>query len=334
MTLKVLLRPLPHLDRHPVQHAILIGIGAALAFGAAIGIAWAAGFGRVLHELGHFDPIWLPVAFGMEVAAYFGYVVAYREIARAEGGPRLGIGRAGAIVAAGFGAFVIRGGFVVDRQALEAAGLEPRQARIRVLGLGALEYAVLAPAAALAAVILLARGATHPSLGFTLPWAIAVPLGFVAAFAALGFRNRIGDEGIWRTALRQGLDAVQMLKNLASQGADHGGAFLGTTLYWVGDVGCLWASLRAFHDSPDIAALIIGYATGYALTRRTLPLGGAGSVEALVSFALAWTGIPLDKAVLAVCTYRIFNLWLPLLPAAIGLRHLKRWRDLAAAAGS
>jgi len=75
---------------------------------------------------------------------------------------------------------------------------------------------------------------------------------------------------------------------------------------------------------------VIGYATGYALTRRTLPLGGAGTVEALVSFALAWTGIPLAKAVLAVCAYRIFNLWLPLLPAAIGLRHLKRWRDLAA----
>jgi len=330
MTLKVLLRPLPHLDRHPAQHAILIGVGAALAFGAAIGIAWAAGFGNVLHELRHFDPIWLPVAFGMEVAAYFGYVVAYREIARVEGGPRLGIGRAGAIVAAGFGAFVIRGGFVVDRQALEAAGLDPRQARIRVLGLGALEYAVLAPAAALAAVIILARGSTHPSLGFTLPWAIAVPLGFVAAFAALAYRDRVGDEGAWRTALRHGLDAVQMLKNLAAQGAEHGGAFVGTTLYWVGDVGCLWASLRAFHDSPDLAALIIGYATGYALTRRTLPLGGAGTVEVLVSFALAWTGIPLAKAVLAVCAYRIFNLWLPLVPAAIGLRHLKRWRDVAA----
>ena len=127
----------------------------------------------------------------------------------------------------------------------------------------------------------------------------------------------------------EALDAVHMLKDLASQGAVHGGAFLGTTLYWVGDVGCLWASLRAFHDSPDLAALVIGYATGYALTRRTLPLGGAGSVEALVSFALAWTGIPLAKAVLAVCAYRLFNLWLPLLPAAIGLRHLKRWRELA-----
>src|SRR5438445_1894620 len=328
--LKRLLRPLPHLERDTAQHALLVGIGGGLALGAVIGIAWTAGFGRVLHELRHVDPIWLPVAFGMEVAAYFGYVVAYREVARVEGGPRLGLGRAGAIVAAGFGVFVIRGGFVVDRQALEAAGLEPRQARVRVLGLGALEYAVLAPAAALAAVILLARGSTHPNIGFTLPWVIAVPLGFVAAFGAVAVRHRVRDDGGWRAVLRHALDAVNILRNLASEGAVHGGAFLGTTLYWVGDVGCLWASLRAFHESPDLAALVIGYATGYALTRRTLPLGGAGSVEALVSFALAWTGIPLAQAVLAGCAYRIFNLWLPLLPAAIGLRQLKRWRDVAA----
>lgn len=333
MQLKRLLRPAPHLERHAAQHALLVAIGGALALGAAVGIAWAAGFGNVLRELRHIDPIWLPVAFGMELAAYFGYVVAYREVARLEGGPRLGILRAGAMVAAGFGAFVIRGGFVVDRHALETAGLEPRQARVRVLGLGVLEYAVLAPAATLAAVILLARGATHPSLGFTLPWVIAVPLGFVAAFAALALRPRLRDQGGWRAVLKHGLDAVHMLRNLAAQGAEHGGAFVGTTLYWVGDVGCLWASLRTFHESPDIPALVIGYATGYALTRRTLPLGGAGSVEALVSFALAWTGIPLAKAVLAVCAYRIFNLWLPLLPAAIGLRQLKRWRDLAAGAG-
>jgi uncharacterized membrane protein YbhN (UPF0104 family) len=322
MRLKELLRPAPHLERDTAQHALLVLISAGLALGAAVGISWAAGFETVLHQLQHVDPIWLPVAFGMEVAAYFGYVVAYREVARAKGGPRLGVGRAGAIVAAGFGVFVIRGGFVVDRHALEAAGLDAREARVRVLG--ALEYAILAPAAALAAVIILARGSTHPSLGFTLPWAIAVPLGFVAAFAALGLRHRVRDESGWRAGLRHALDGVNMLKHLASQGAEHGGAFVGTTLYWVGDVGCLWACLRAFHDSPDLAALVI--------TRRTLPLGGAGSVEALVSFALAWTGIPLAKAVLAVCAYRIFNLWLPLLPAAIGLRHLKRWRQHAARA--
>src|SRR2546430_14796475 len=135
MRFKRILRPAPHLERDAAQHALLVGIGAALALGAVVGIAWAAGFGRVAFELRHFDPIWLPVAFGMELAAYFGYVVAYREVARVEGGPRLGLGRAGAIVAAGFGAFVIRGGFVVDRHAPRDAGPEPPGARVRVPGL-------------------------------------------------------------------------------------------------------------------------------------------------------------------------------------------------------
>src|SRR4029079_17322885 len=135
MDLKRILRPAPHLERDTAQHALLVLIGAGLALAAVIGIAWAAVSERVYTERRAVDPIWLPVAFGMEVAAYFGYVVAYREVARGEDGPALGLRRAGAIVAAGFGWFVIRGGFIVDRQALEAAGLDARQARVRVLGL-------------------------------------------------------------------------------------------------------------------------------------------------------------------------------------------------------
>jgi uncharacterized membrane protein YbhN (UPF0104 family) len=327
--LKRLLRLQPHLERDTAQHALLVGVGAALALGALVGVAWAAGFGEVAERARHVNGIWLPVALGFEVAAYLGYIVAYRELVRVEGGPTIGMGRALAIVAAGFGIFVIRGGFVVDRLALEGAGMPERQARIRVLGLGALEYVVLAPAAAVAAMILVARGDSHPSLGFTLPWVVAVPLGFAAAVLALAYRERLEGHRGWRSVLRHALDALHVLRRLAAQPREHAGAFLGTTLYWVGDVACLWACLRAFHDSPDLAALVIGYATGYALTRRTLPLGGAGSVEALVPFALAWAGVGLAPAVLAVAAYRIFNLWLPLVPAAVGLRHLKRWRETA-----
>ena len=315
---------MPHLERHPLQHVLLIGIGASLALGALFGVAWAAGFDRVLDVGAGVDWVWLPTALGMEMAAYLGYIVAYREIVRVEGGPSIGLGRAGAIVAAGFGVFVIRGGFVVDRLALERAGISGRQARVRVIGLGMLEYAVLAPAAAVSAIVIVARGESRPSLGFTLPWALAVPLGFAAAILALAYRDRVTGRSGWRNVVCHALDALHMLRRLAVQPREHAGAFLGTALYWVGDVACLWACLRAFHETPDLAALVIGYATGYALTRRTLPLGGAGTVEALISFALAWAGVPLANAVLAVCAYRFFNLWLPVLPAVFGLRFLKR----------
>jgi uncharacterized membrane protein YbhN (UPF0104 family) len=325
--LKQLLRPLPHLERHPLQQLLLIGIGGTLALGALFGVAWVAGFERVLDLGSRFDGVWLPIAFGFEIAAYIGYIIAYREIVRVEGGPAMGLGRAGAIVAAGFGVFVVRGGFVVDRLALEQAGIEPRVARVRVLGLGALEYAVLAPAAAVAAMVVVARGETHPSLGFTLPWVIAVPLGLAAAVLALAYRDRVQGRGGWRNIVCHGLDALHVLRRLAEQPGQHGGAFLGTALYWLGDIACLWAALKIYNAEISTPALILAYATGYVATRRSLPAGGAGLVEVMMTFALVWVGVPLAPALLGVVTYRLFNFWLPVIPAFAALPAVRRMRQ-------
>jgi uncharacterized membrane protein YbhN (UPF0104 family) len=101
-------------------------------------------------------------------------------------------------------------------------------------------------------------------------------------------------------------------------------AAFGMSLYWFGDGFCLWACLHGFLGRPlPVAELIVGYATGYALSRRTLPLAGAGVVEALLPFALLWVSLPLAAGMLAVLAYRFFNLWLPLLPAIVGFRHLR-----------
>ena len=51
------------------------------------------------------------------------------------------------------------------------------------------------------------------------------------------------------------------------------------------------------------------------LTRRSLPAGGAGIVEIALTFALTWVGFPFVRALLGVVVYRLFNLWLPILPA-------------------
>src|SRR5207237_434619 len=56
MRLKRLLRPLPHLERDPAQHALLVLLSAALALGAAIAISWPAGFTPVLDQLPHLYP--------------------------------------------------------------------------------------------------------------------------------------------------------------------------------------------------------------------------------------------------------------------------------------
>ena len=196
-----------------------------------------------------------------------------------------------AVVFTGFGVFVAHGGFSADVVALRGTGISRREARVRVMGLGALEYVLLAPAACASAIIILAHGSHTPNLGMTLPWAVCVPLGFVAAFWALRYHKKLSRAKGWRGALGHALDAVAVVRNLLCAPFKHGSAFLGMGLYWVGEIFSLSAALHAFGSPrPAIAALIIGYATGYALTRRTLPLAGAGVVEALLPFALVWVG--------------------------------------------
>lgn len=304
--------------------AVLVGFAGALAAGALIGLAWTAGFGGVLHELIHPHWLWLGVAVAGEVFAYAGYTAAYREVARSEDGMELAVPKAAAIVAAGFGVFVHGGGFALDREALRRAGLSKDEARRRVQALGALEYAVLAPATLVAAVVVfVAHSSVDPSL--TLPWIVAVPAGTLLAFAGLRSRERIsGWRWVGRPAARF-LDSLQLVLGLLRRPRRHGLALVGTLAYWSGDVFCLWATLHAFSaQPPPVAQLLVGYSTGYALTRRALPLGGAGIVEALLPLALGWVGIALTPALLAVFAYRLINLWLPIVPAFVGLPTLHR----------
>ncbi len=312
------------MERTRAESLVFVAGSTAIALATLAGVAWAAGFGHVAARLGDVQPIWFLVALGAEIVAYVGYVLSYREVSRVERGPNMPARDALAAVTAGFGAFVAQGGFAVDLHAFRQAGVSDREARVRVLGLGALEYALLAPAACITAIALLWSGVSKPPEALTLPWAIAVPIGFAAALWAVGHRTRFHGKDGWREQLAQGLDSIYVLRCLFSR-RQHLAGPVGTAVYWFGDIVCLWACLQAFtHGTPDVGLLLIGYATGYALTRRTLPFGGAGAVEALLPFALSWTGISLAAAVLAVFAYRVFNLWLPLVPAALGMRSIHR----------
>lgn len=293
-----------------------------IALGTLFAVTWVAGFGHVASRLRVVDPVWFLAAFGAQMLAYVGYVFAYREVGRVGRDCEFGTRDLLAAVTAGFGPFVARGGFAVDVHAFKQAGLSDQEVRVRVLGLGALEYALLAPAACVVAIQLLADGHS-PSLALTLPWAIAVPLGFMLALWAVEKRDTLRAHKGRRRHLAEALDSIHVLKSLFVQ-PKHLLGPLGSAVYWFGDIFCLWACLQAFtHGSPDISLLLLGYATGYALSRRTLPLGGAGAVDALLPFALSWCGISLAAAVLAVFAYRVFNLWLPIVPAALGVRSMR-----------
>jgi uncharacterized membrane protein YbhN (UPF0104 family) len=197
---------------------------------------------------------------------------------------------------------------------------------VRVLGIGALEWALLAPPAWIAAVVLLASGDRRAMPSLLWPWVIAVPIGFAVglwlAVPERVERLRAG-EGRWRKPLGKALAGVGILHRLARDLARSWSAWLGTAFYWALDIAAFYGALRFIGLRPDLGETILAYATGYALTRRSMPLGGAGVTELLMTLALHWVGQPIARALAAVVVYRIFNLVLPAVPALVVRRRLR-----------
>src|SRR6476661_34986 len=230
------------MERSRGESFVFVIASSAIALGTLFAVTWVAGFDHVSARLHAVDPVWFATAFGAQIVAYVGYVLAYREVARVEHDCEIGTRGVVAAVTAGFGAFVARGGFAVDVHAFKQAGLTDQEVRVRVLGLGALEYALLAPAACVVAIQLLADGQS-PSLGLTLPWAIAVPLGFAGALWAVERRDAFRAHAGRRRHLAGMLDSIHVLKTLFVR-PRHVLGPLGSAIYWFGDILCLWACLQ------------------------------------------------------------------------------------------
>jgi uncharacterized membrane protein YbhN (UPF0104 family) len=178
---------------------------------------------------------------------------------------------------------------------------------------------VLAPAALVSAIFLTLHEQISDAL--TLPWLAVIPGALVAVWLTSPKRAPRyadpGDGGAIRRGFAHTVAGLSILRALlVAPPREHGLGLLGATLYWVGDIACLWAALQVYSGHRiSLPALILGYATGYVLTRRSLPAGGAGVVEIALTFALHWVGLPFVPALLGVVTYRIFNFWLPMVPA-------------------
>jgi uncharacterized membrane protein YbhN (UPF0104 family) len=232
----------------------------------------------------------------------------------------------------GFAPFAAGGGFAVDKRVLHAIQDDEHEATIRVLGLGALEWAVLAPAAWLSAVVLLVVGDPGPMPSLLWPWAIAVPVGFAAGFslATPARQERIASKGgRWRAQLGRALNAIENLRFLARSFRSCWAAWVGMPLYWALDVASFYGAPRFIGLRLNLGEVILAYATGYALTRRSMPLGGAGVTEVLMTFSLHWVGQPVLPALAAVVVYRVFNLMLPTVPALLARPHIKPLLDAA-----
>jgi uncharacterized membrane protein YbhN (UPF0104 family) len=307
----------------PLQHrrrAIVVVLGAlVLAVGVGVAIGKAANYTRLLHSLRGADAKWFAVCFAGEVLAYVGYVMAYRSVAAVDGGPLLSVSAALRVVAASFGALVVltgAGALAISYWALRRAGATRDEAFARVLALNTLEWGVLGSAAAAASAAILLGVPPGAPPGVTVTWLVVVPACVAAAVwvSAPGRRRRLSRPGggTIRSAFAAAVRGVVLVRMLVVR---PGVGLVGTGIYWAGDLLCLWAGLRAFGVALPLAALVLAYATGYVSSILPLPAGGAGGVDAAMTYALTLVGVPLAPALLATLAYRLFNFWLPLIPA-------------------
>lgn len=303
----------------------------AIAAAGVLVIAYVTGADAVGRAFETIRPGWIGLIAGAAALTYPAYGLAYRSVARVHGHAPMTLLMVTRVVAAGFGPFQLAGGFGVDMQVLHALHEDERSARVRVLGLGVLEWALLAPTTCVVAIVLLVQGADIMR-SLLWPWALAVPIGFALGLWASspGRRERLARIGGRRRSwLADLLDGVGVLHTLISHPVKYAGAWIGTALYWAADIAAFYGALRAFGLDLGAGAVIIAYGTGYAATRRSLPLGGAGVTEVLMTYALYWVHAPLAPALGAVVAYRAFNFALAAMPALIAHRPVQRLVDAA-----
>jgi len=294
---------------------IALLLSALIAGGTVVAIAASDRPRALWHTLWQMQPLWLLAALAAELLAYAGYVVAYRSTMLAPGRPRLSLKLTVRLVVAGFGPFVPMGGFAFDRLALRAVHHSRRHARIQVLGLGVVEYLLLAPAACVCALLLLLEsGRASPWL--TLPWVFGVPPGFLLAWWAtrpsiVGYFQH--SDGRLRRWIGDLLAGVEVLRGVVLRPLERPGAVLGMAIYWAAEIACLGFALRCFAVEISIPALVVAYAT----SRRSLPFGGAGITEALLTVSLIAVHVHAAHALFAVIAYRLVNFLAPMLPGLL-----------------
>ena len=87
------------------------------------------------------------------------------------------------------------------------------------------------------------------------------------------------------------LEAAHLIRELFVR-PRWGWALLGMALFWAADAFAVWAGLAAFGARMNAVTLLVGYATGMVLTRRTAPLAGAGILVLWLPLPVALASLP------------------------------------------
>jgi uncharacterized protein (TIRG00374 family) len=316
-----------------------------------------AGLDDTWHRIERGDPWWLGAAAVFTILSFGGYVMLFRSIFDNPGTPRrLTAGEAYQVTMAALAATRLfaaagAGGLALQAWAMRRAGMPRRMVADRTLTFLVLQYAIY-----MLCLVVFGLGlywgpdwlfpGNAPFAITVVPAIFAVVAITIAGLSALtptdlqrrleGFAQRGGK--IARLAQRLAtVPAIlsagvrDALRHVCARDASLPGAIA----FWGFNIAVLWASFRAFGESPTMAVLVMGYFVGMLGNLLPLP-GGVGGVDGGMIGAFIAFGTSSSLAIVAVLTYRAFAFWLPTLPGIVAYFQLRRtvtrWR--AEAAGS
>jgi uncharacterized membrane protein YbhN (UPF0104 family) len=293
-------------------------------------IAFAPGLGEVRDRLEGADPGWIALAAAFELMSCTSYVVMFRpifcrhmpwrtswEISWAS----LGMG---SIVPASGAAGLALGAWILHQGGMPAERIARRSVAFFLIK-SSVNFAAVAVIGTLMAVGVLGP---HRSLLLT-----AVPAAAAALVIAIILMvPRLGPGAppppgagrvrralaAARNALVVGIaEAVEILRSRDRQ------VIAGAFGYWAFDNAVLWATFKAFGESPAISIILMGYLIGQLGGLLPIP-GGVGGIDGGLFGALVVYGTPVAATAAAVLAYRVILFWLPLIVGAIAFASLRR----------
>jgi uncharacterized membrane protein YbhN (UPF0104 family) len=168
--------------------------------------------------------------------------------------------------------------------------------------------------------------------------AIAMVLTLLLALTPTDLQRRVQGHaargGRWGRVVQRAANLPAAFSAGVREAIHHAGArdpaLLGSIAFWGFNIAVLWASFRAFGQSPSWAVIVMAYFVGMLGNLLPLP-GGVGGVDGGMIGAFIAFGVDSGLAVVAVLTYRAFAFWLPTLPGAVAFFQLRRtvarWRE-------
>jgi uncharacterized protein (TIRG00374 family) len=306
-----------------------------------------AGLGETWHRAEEGSPFWLGIALLFTLGMFGGYVLLFHGVfARAAAG-RLTVKESYQVCMAGLAATRLfsaggAGGIVLTAWAMRAAGLRRRVVADKTVSFLVLTYLVY-----MSALVVFGYGlrfgvfrGPDPFTMTVIPASLAlvvIVLALAMALVPTDFERRLQTLALRHGRVGRLAQRAATVPATASAGIrdalahlrSRDPALLGAIVFWGCQIAVLWASFKAFGDSPALAVLVVAFFVGMLGNLLPLP-GGIGGVDGGMIGAFAAFNVDAGLAVVAVLVYRGFTFWLPTVPGVFAYLQLRktveRWR--------